>query len=31
MTTSPEVQPDLDFGDGFDFTDPGLLPRGLPR
>lgn len=30
MTTSPEVQPDLDFGDGFDFTDPGLLARGLP-
>jgi cholest-4-en-3-one 26-monooxygenase len=30
MTTSPEVQPDLDFGDGFDFADPGLLARGLP-
>jgi cholest-4-en-3-one 26-monooxygenase len=30
MTTSPEAQPDLDFGEGFDFTDPGLLARGLP-
>src|ERR1700739_2325006 len=30
MTTSPVVQSDLDFGDGFDFTDPGLLARGLP-
>jgi cholest-4-en-3-one 26-monooxygenase len=30
MTTSPHVQSDLDFGEGFDFTDPGLLARGLP-
>jgi cholest-4-en-3-one 26-monooxygenase len=30
MTTSPEVQSDLGFGEGFDFTDPGLLARGLP-
>ena len=30
MTTSPQVQSDLDLGEGFDFTDPGLLARGLP-
>ncbi|EUA57344.1 steroid C27-monooxygenase [Mycobacterium intracellulare 1956] len=24
------MQSDLDFGDGFDFTDPALLARGLP-
>ncbi|MDX6295938.1 MAG: hypothetical protein QOH50_5181, partial [Kribbellaceae bacterium] len=30
MTTSPRVQSDLGFGEGFDFTDPGLLARGLP-
>jgi cholest-4-en-3-one 26-monooxygenase len=30
MTTSRQVQSDLDFGEGFDFTDPGLLARGLP-
>ena len=30
MTTSSELQSDLDFGEGFDFTDPSLLARGLP-
>ena len=30
MTTSPQAQSDLGLGDGFDFTDPGLLARGLP-
>jgi cholest-4-en-3-one 26-monooxygenase len=30
MAISPQVQSDLDFGEGFDFTDPSLLARGLP-
>jgi cholest-4-en-3-one 26-monooxygenase len=30
MTTSPQVQSGLEFGEGFDFTDPNLLARGLP-
>jgi cholest-4-en-3-one 26-monooxygenase len=30
MKTTPDVQSDLGFGEGFDFTDPGLLARGLP-
>jgi len=30
MTPASEVQSVLGFGDGFDFTDPGLLERGLP-
>jgi cholest-4-en-3-one 26-monooxygenase len=29
MTSSSEVQSDLGFGEGFDFTDPRLLARGL--
>ena len=30
MTSSPEVHLDLAFGEGFDFTDPSVLARGLP-
>jgi len=30
MTTSPNAPAQLDLGEGFDFTDPALLVRGLP-
>lgn len=30
MTTTSDVQSSLNFGEGFDFTDPGVLARGLP-
>ena len=30
MTTHQELHPEISFGNGFDFTDPGLLERGLP-